>query len=51
MKNNESNNCPNDLKRLILLTTLLLIAFIIIPLQAQINTKVNLNFEDKVKNG
>lgn len=36
------------MKRLILLTKSLLIVFIGIPLQAQINTKVNLNFEDKV---
>ena len=48
MKNNESNNYPHSLKRLIILKTLLLIAFFIISLQAQINTKVNLNFEDKI---
>ena len=37
------------MKRLILLTELLLIIFIGTSLQAQINTKVNISFEDKVQ--
>jgi CubicO group peptidase (beta-lactamase class C family) len=37
------------MKRLILLTELLLIIFIGTSLQAQINTKVNIGFEDKVQ--